>query len=97
MKNTYLGIIVARKGSKGIKNKNFLLINKKENKRVIDYTLQSAKQSHKLNSIILSSNDERILNIAKKYHLDMIIKRSSKLSDDNSKTADAVIDALNKF
>jgi CMP-N-acetylneuraminic acid synthetase len=97
MKNSYLGIIVARKGSKGIKNKNFLLINKKENKRVIDYTLQSAKQSRKLNSIILSSNDERILNIAKKYDLDMLIRRSSKLSDDKSKTVDAVIDAVRKF
>ena len=97
MKNNYLGIIVARKGSKGIKNKNFLLINKKENKRVIDYTLESAKQAHKLNSVILSSNDERILNRAKKYDLDMIIKRSSKLSNDNSKTVDAVIDAVKKF
>ena len=97
MKNNYLGIIVARKGSKGIKNKNFLIINKKENKRVIDYTLESAKQAHKLNSVILSSNDERILNRAKKYDLDMIIKRSSKLSNDNSKTVDAVIDAVKKF
>ena len=97
MKNSYLGIIVARKGSKGIKNKNFLLINKKENKRVIDYTLESTKQAHKLNSIILSSNDERILNRAKKHDLDMIIKRSSKLSDDKSKTVDVVIDAVKKF
>jgi len=30
MKNSYLGIVVARKGSKGIKNKNFLLVNKKK-------------------------------------------------------------------
>jgi CMP-N,N'-diacetyllegionaminic acid synthase len=97
MKNNYLGVIVARKGSKGIKNKNFLLINKKDNKRIIDYTLESAKQAHKLNSVILSSNDERIINRAKKHDLDMIIKRSSKLSDDNSKTVDAVIDAVKKF
>ena len=97
MKNSYLGIVVARKGSKGIKNKNFLLVNKKKNKRIIDYTLLAAKRSIKLNSILLTSNDERILKVAKKYDLDMIVKRRSSLSKDNSKTVDAVIDALNRF
>ena len=97
MKNSFLGIIVARKGSRGIKNKNFLLINRKKNKRIIDYTLQEAKKSKKLNSILLTSNDERILKRAKKYNLDMVVKRSSNLSKDNTKSVDAVIDAVKRF
>ncbi len=97
MKNSFLGVIVARKGSKGIKNKNFLLINKKKNKRIIDYTIQAAKKSKKLNSILLTSNDERILKRAKKYNLDLIIKRSLNLSKDNTKSVDTVIDAVKKF
>ncbi len=97
MKNSFLGVIVARKGSKGIKNKNFLLVNKKKNKRVIDYTLLAAKQSKKLNSILLTSNDERILKRAKKYDLDMLVKRTLNLSKDKTKTVASVIDALKRF
>ena len=97
MKNSFLGVIVARKGSKGIKNKNFLLVNKKKNKRVIDYTLLAAKQSKKLNSILLTSNDERILKRAKKYDLDMLVKRTLNLSKDKTKTVASVIDAVKRF
>ena len=50
-----LGIIPARKGSKGIKNKNFVKINNK--KRLIDYTFAEAEKSKLLTKIALTTDD----------------------------------------
>jgi len=97
MKDTYLGVIVARKGSKGIKNKNYLLIDKKKNKRLIDYTFSVATNAKSLDAIVLTTNDKSIIRRSNLYNLTMVIKRSEKLSGDSIKTVDVVIDAVNKF
>ena len=47
--NDFLFIIPARKGSKGIKNKNIVKIN---NKKLIEYTFQSLKKYLKKESIL---------------------------------------------
>lgn len=97
MKDTYVGIIVARKGSKGIKNKNYLLLDKKKNLRLVDYTFLSATNCKSLSAVVLTTNDERIIKRAKSYNIQMIIKRSERLSGDNVKTVSVVIDAIKKF
>lgn len=89
-----LAIIPARKGSKGIPNKNFKII--KNNKRLIDYTIIEAKKSNYISKIALTSDDERIINHTKKYKLDFIIKRPKKYSTDQSKTISVVLDVLKK-
>ena len=59
----YLAVIPARKNSKRIINKNLIKINKKE---LIKFTIEAARKTKKIQEIILTSDDAKILNIAKK-------------------------------
>jgi CMP-N,N'-diacetyllegionaminic acid synthase len=90
-----LGIIPARKGSKGIPNKNFVKI--RNNKRLIDYTIIAAKKSKLLTKIALTTDDDRIINHSKKYKIDFMIKRQKKYSTDYIKSIDVVYDVLKKI
>ena len=56
----FLGIIVARKHSQRIKNKNLKKLGKK---RLIEYTFSAVKNSKKLDDIILSTDDDRIIQL----------------------------------
>ena len=55
----FLAIIPARKGSKGIKNKNFKLFN---GKPLVYWTIKSAKKSKYLNKILVSTDSSIIKN-----------------------------------
>ena len=61
-----IGIILARKGSKGLKNKNRLKIN---GKSLVEITIDNAKKSKFLDDIIFSSNDEYLINLAKRKNI----------------------------
>ena len=89
MKNI-LCTICARKGSKGLKNKNLI---KLLGKPLIHHTLDQAKKIKSLTKIVISSNSNKILNIARKK-VDYEIKRPEKLSDDHSSKIDAIKHAL---
>ena len=60
MKN--LGSILARKNSQRLKNKNILKIKKL---KLIEFTIIAAIKSKKFKKIIVSSDDEKILNLKK--------------------------------
>ena len=87
-----LGIILARGGSKGIKNKNIKLIN---GKPLIYWTIKSALKSKKLSKVILSTDSKKIALIGKKYNLDVPFIRPKKLAKDNTPSVDAIEHALN--
>lgn len=89
-----LGIIPARKGSIGIRNKNFVRVN---DKRLIDYTMLAAKKSKLLTKIVLSTDDDRIIKLSKKYKFDFTIKREKKYSTDYAKSIDVALDVLRKI
>ena len=59
-----LAIIPARKGSKGLKNKN---IKKLLNKPLICWTIEALLKSKKITNIIVTTNDERVIKICKRY------------------------------
>jgi CMP-N,N'-diacetyllegionaminic acid synthase len=84
-------IILARSGSKGIKNKNLLKINKKP---LIYWSIKSCLISKKINNTWVSSDSDKILSIAKKYGA-KTIKRPKKLSSDTSSSEDAWRHAIN--
>ena len=75
-----LGLIPARGGSKGIKNKNIQIIN---GKPLIAYTIEQALKSN-INRVIVASDDENIIKIAKKYGAECPFIRPKKISGSNS-------------
>lgn len=77
--------IFARGGSKEIKNKNIKLIN---NKPLIYYSIKIAKSIKMIDDVYVSSDNDKILNLSKKYGA-KIIKRPSSLSKDNSSEINA--------
>lgn len=86
-----LGVIPARGGSKGVPRKNIKLLN---GKPLIQYTIESAHQSKLLDTVILSSEDEEIIRIAKKLNIEVPFVRPSSLSLDNSPTLSVLKHAL---
>ena len=80
-KKSYLGICVARKNSKGLKNKNTAPINSKP---CSFWTLLAAKNSKKLSKVILSTDSKKIISIAKTLDIEVPYQRPKYLSGDNS-------------
>ena len=93
IKNEIHAIILARKNSKGIKDKNILLINKKP---MIYWTIISAILSKTISTTWVSSDSKKILNISKKLGAN-IISRPSKFSKDSSSSESAWIDAVKQI
>jgi N-acylneuraminate cytidylyltransferase/CMP-N,N'-diacetyllegionaminic acid synthase len=79
--NSYLGICVARKNSKGLKNKNTISI---RSKPCSYWTLLAAKNSKNLSKVILSTDSKKIINIAKRLNIEVPYQRPKYLSRDNS-------------
>ncbi len=69
-----LCIIPARGGSKGLKNKNIMPI---MGKPLIGYTIEAALDSKLINKIVVSTDDEKIAKVAKKYD-QQVVKRPKK-------------------
>ena len=92
-KKKILALIPARKGSKSIINKNLLKI---KNKTLDEIAIKSAKKSKFLSNIIVSSDDVRILNLAKKNKIEKI-KRKKNLSGDKSLMYNVVLDVVKKY
>ncbi|MGN6617269.1 MAG: acylneuraminate cytidylyltransferase family protein [Ilyomonas sp.] len=76
-----LGSICCRGGSKGVKNKNIRLLN---NKPLIAYTIETARQSYLLNDIVVSTDSEEIAAAALKFGIEKIIYRPAELATDNA-------------
>ena len=89
-----LGLIPARGGSKGIKNKNLYPFN---NKPLIQWTIEAAKKSKLLDEIIVSTDDISIANFAKSMGVKVPYLRDKKLAEDNSLIIDTVLDLMEKF
>lgn len=86
--NTFVGVIPARGGSKGIPLKNIKLMN---GKPLIAYTIESALASGALNRIIVSTDDDRIAAASAQYpNVDVVI-RPAELSTDTATTECALI------
>jgi CMP-N-acetylneuraminic acid synthetase len=86
-----LAIIPARGGSKGVPGKNIKLLN---GKPLLAYTSEIALQSKYLTEVIVSSDDEQILDVAKSLGIKVPFIRPTELAQDNTPTIDAIIHAL---
>ena len=90
MKKKIIAIILARKGSKSIKNKNLLKIN---NKPLIGWTIDHCKKSKLISQVWLSSDSQSILNYGVKKKIN-IIKRPLKFANDKASSESAWIHAV---
>ena len=86
-----LAIIPARGGSKGVPGKNIKLLN---GKPLLAYTSEIALQSKYLTEIIVSTEDEQIVEVAKNMGIKVPFMRPTELAQDNTPTIDAIIHAL---
>jgi CMP-N,N'-diacetyllegionaminic acid synthase len=92
MKILYL--ILARKGSKRLKNKNLLKINKKT---LIELTINFVKKVAPIKNIIFSTDSKKMLNIANKLGINTPWLRPKKFSLDKSTSFDASLHAIKWF
>jgi pseudaminic acid cytidylyltransferase len=90
MKNA-IAIIPARGGSKRIPKKN---IKKFFGKPLIAYSIEVALQSQLFDKVIVSTDDEEIAKIAKKYGAEVPFLRPKAISDDYSSSGDAIKHAI---
>ena len=74
MKKKVYSIILARGGSKGIKNKNLVKVN---NKPLIFWTISQSLKSKKIDEVWVSSDNKKILLLSKKIGA-KIIRRPKK-------------------
>lgn len=86
-----VAIIPARGGSKRIPRKNIKLFH---GQPLIAYSIQTAIDSNLFDKIIVTTDDEEIAEIAKKYGADIPFIRPKELSDDFTGTGDVVDHAL---
>jgi CMP-N,N'-diacetyllegionaminic acid synthase len=87
-----LSIILARGGSKGIKNKNIKKLGKIP---LIAWTIKEALKSKKNLTVYLSTDSKKIASIGKKYGAEVPFIRPKKFAQDNSSSVDAIEHAIN--
>ena len=87
-----IAFIPARGNSKTIKDKNLKKLGKIT---LLENSIIIAKQSNFFEKIVISSESDKILKIAKKYNV-LTHKRKKYLSKDNSNVVDSAIDYLIK-
>ena len=87
-------VIPAKNSSSRLKGKNLLKI---KDFSLVEITIRLAKKSRLFSKIILSSDSDKILNLAKKYNI-ISIKRLNKYTSTKFATTESVIDdLLNQF
>ncbi|TLS80848.1 acylneuraminate cytidylyltransferase [Photobacterium damselae subsp. damselae] len=87
-----IAIIPARSGSKGLPNKNILML---LDKPLIAYTIEAAKQSGIFERVIVSTDSLEYKNIAEQYGAEVIL-RDEKLASDTATSFMVIEDVLNK-
>ena len=86
-----LGFIPARGGSKGIPHKNIVDL---YGRPLISYSICAGLNSKYIDSIVVSTDDAEIADIARSYGAEVPFMRPATLSSDTSKTVDAVLHAV---
>lgn len=89
-----LGLITARGGSKGVPGKNTKLLG---GKPLIAYTIEAALQSKLLTDWVVSTDCEKIADVALGFGANVPFVRPSELANDSSKSIDVVIHAIQEM
>ena len=86
-----IAIIPARGGSKRIPGKNIKLFH---GKPMIAYSIEAAQESGCFDKIIVSTDDQEIADIARKYGAEVPFMRPAEIADDHATTMDVIQHAI---
>ena len=89
-----IAIITARGGSKRIPHKN---IKEFCGKPIIEYSIEAAKQAGIFDTVMVSTDDNKIAEIAKNTGAEVPFMRSEETSNDYATTADVLMEVLEKY
>jgi len=92
--DSFLAIIPARKGSKGISGKNLKKIG---GKPMIQFTIEAAISVIPAGNIIISTDDYDVLNLSKNLGVEAPFIRPESLSTDSAKTSDVIQHSLDWY
>lgn len=88
---TFLAIIPARGGSKGLPGKNIRAL---MGKPLIAYTIEEAKKSKYVDRVIVSTEDSEIARIGKEYGAELPFLRPECLAGDGATTNEVILHAV---
>lgn len=91
---SFLAVIPARSGSKGIPDKNIRNI---MNKPLIAYTIEACIKSQIFDEIIVSTDSVLYADIAIRYGASVPFLRSLTLSNDTASTNDVILEVLQQY
>jgi N-acylneuraminate cytidylyltransferase/CMP-N,N'-diacetyllegionaminic acid synthase len=86
-----IGLITARGGSKSIPGKNIKLL---AGKPLIAWTIEAALQGKELSRVIVSTDDEKIAEVARQWGAEVPFMRPTELSQDDSSHISVVSHAI---
>lgn len=89
-----VAIITARGGSKRIPGKN---IKEFCGKPILAYSIEAALESGIFDTVMVSTDDEKIADIAKKYGAEVPFFRSERASGDFATTNDVLLEVLDEY
>lgn len=87
-----LFVITARGGSKGVPRKNIRILG---GMPLIAYKIIAAKKCQYPNRVIVSTDDDYIAKVAKKYGAEVPFMRPKELATDSASSADVVLHTMN--
>lgn len=89
-----LAIIPARGGSKGVPKKNIKML---AGKPLIAWTIEEAKKSKYIDRLVLSSENDEIIKVAKSFGCEVPFIRPSQLAQDDTAGIDPLLHALGEL
>ena len=89
-----IAIITARGGSKRIPGKN---IKEFCGKPILSYSIKAALDSKIFDTVMVSTDDEKIADIAVRYGAEVPFFRSAETSDDFATTGDVIMEVLEEY
>ncbi|WP_312317240.1 cytidylyltransferase domain-containing protein [Atlantibacter hermannii] len=93
MKSKIIAIIPARSGSKGLPNKNVLML---IDKPLMAYTIEAAIESNAFDKVIVTTDSQYYGCIAEKYGAEVLM-RPEEFATDNASSYDVISHALNSY
>lgn len=87
-------LIAARGGSKGVPRKNIRML---ANKPLIAHTIEKSLDSGIFSNVIVSTEDQEIAKVAKKYGAEIPFMRPKNLARDSTGMAEVMIHAVTKL